>query len=350
MTRYVPMRLTKLVQSLPASRRAWFFRQVVIAAAPEPHRQRFMVRGLLPLLMPFMLDVDAAVRGAAHATMDAILAAVRAHDGEDCTAAFAAPSDVTPTPTARTLHFPDVGVRRTVSGAATLAAPTVGPLKPATMGAAKASVAPKTTGRSTPAATTTTTPGTSRSPTSKAPTAVAAAVVGAHESVGFPNEARSDWDSNDWDDHDDVEAWESPTTAVSRSAPSAPAAAPSPPSPAPAARSAPASKDKPKTGAADASASASTALPAAVAAADAPEPEVDYFALVDTLPAAAPAVAKPTKVARPLRTAAGRGARASPAPGRSQPTATSPATPTSTEANGTPSAASHEASSSTTSS
>ena len=58
MTRYIPTRLTKLVQALPGDRRARFFERLVVAAAPEPHRQRFMVRGLMPLLMPFMLDVD----------------------------------------------------------------------------------------------------------------------------------------------------------------------------------------------------------------------------------------------------------------------------------------------------
>ena len=60
-TRYIPTKLTKLVQALPPDRRARFFRQAVVPAVPEPHRQRFMVRGLLPLLMPFLLDVDAYV-------------------------------------------------------------------------------------------------------------------------------------------------------------------------------------------------------------------------------------------------------------------------------------------------
>jgi len=57
----VPTHLTKLLQRLPVERRVRFFRVLTISALPEPHRQRFVVRGLLPLLMPFLLDPDRCV-------------------------------------------------------------------------------------------------------------------------------------------------------------------------------------------------------------------------------------------------------------------------------------------------
>jgi hypothetical protein len=60
--RLIPTRLTRLLLALPAAQRARFFQSTLLDAVPVPHRQRFMVRGLLALLVPFLLDADAYVR------------------------------------------------------------------------------------------------------------------------------------------------------------------------------------------------------------------------------------------------------------------------------------------------
>jgi hypothetical protein len=265
------------------------------------------------------------VRAATQAALAAVLATTRAHDGEDCaaTAPSAADVGIPQAPPQRPVLFADVGLRRapsstihSTSSQTTLTLASPSPKPRSAVAASPAPVAATLAPRNI----------------SITNSSIKSGKREAESPVGFPAEEVSEWDRHAWDDADDdddkdvaANGTAAPSAPRSRkedddgawapiSAPTPPRASAAPlthPPPQPQApqqpplsgRAVAGPKDKDKLHTQE-TAKSPAAAPAGDAAAAADD--VDYFAMVETLPAAA-ATPAPAAAAVPKAVRRGRG-------------------------------------------